>query len=424
MTLRLCIRTVGCRTNQADSLALELASGDAGAVITDDVEQADVVVVNSCAVTSRAARDTRRLVAQARRLAPRSLVIVAGCLVEVEDDALLAELGADRIVRNADKARIARMVRELAPAGPGPAPAALRSMRPALKVQEGCTVGCAYCIVPRTRGPERSLPAGEVVRAAARLAGRGAREVVLTGTQLGAWGRDLEPAQGLADLVDRLIGGSVARRVRLSSIEPWGWEPALVRMIAGRRQGLCAHAHVPLQTGSARIHEAMGRPGGPDAWEVVVTALRAGDRPPAVGTDVLVGYPGEEEADFEATRDLVVASACAYLHVFRFSPRPGTPAAPLVGRPDERVVKRRVALLRELSRQMRQAYLSSLVGARLEVIVERMDRQGSGALGTSSEFARVVVEDGREDHVGRLVSARARGVGDERLVARLEEVIE
>lgn len=424
MTLRICIRTVGCRTNQADSLALEMASREAGAEVIDDVREADVVLVNSCAVTARAARDTRRLVGQARRLAPGAHVIVTGCLVEVEGPGTWRGLGADRVVGNADKMQAARIVQEMAPAATAPCAGprqALRTFRPALKVQEGCSVGCSYCIVPRTRGPERSVPAAQVAREADRLAGQGAHEVVLTGTQLGAWGRDLDPAASLADLVDGLIRGRVVRRVRLSSIEPWGCDPALLEMLATGRKGLCRHLHVPLQSGSARVHEAMGRPGGPELWQAVVGSV---DRRVAVGTDVLVGFPGEGPDEFERTRQIVGDSRCAYLHVFPFSPRPGTRAEAMDGRPSEPEVRSRVAALRELSRRLRTEFLGRLMGRRLEVIVERTDPAGTGVSGTSEEFARVLVEDGKADLAGRLVAARARHVEDERVVARLEEVIE
>jgi threonylcarbamoyladenosine tRNA methylthiotransferase MtaB len=409
---------VGCRTNQADSLALALEGEARGARVVRRMEDADVVIINSCAVTSRAARDVRRLVGQARRRAPRARLIVTGCMVEVEEPGLWTSLGVSRVVPVREKMSALEGIT----GGPGvrgdPA-----TFRPALKVQEGCTIGCRYCIVPRTRGPERSIDAERVVEAAAVLAGRGAREVVLTGTQLGAWGRDLEPPATLARLVERLVAARVVDRVRLSSIEPWSIEPALCALLVSLRPHLCSHLHVPLQSGSARIHEAMGRPGGPGIWLEAMRHVTSLAPEACLGTDVLVGYPGETSADFADTEALLGSVPLAYLHVFPFSPRPGTPAADMPGRPPEPEVKRRVAILRALSTEMRASFLGRLLGREISVVVERVRRSGPGVVGTSAEYARVVVEDCLEEHVGRTVVARAGRVEHGRVAARLEGVI-
>jgi threonylcarbamoyladenosine tRNA methylthiotransferase MtaB len=406
---------VGCRTNQAESLALEQACAAQGAVITDEVGEADVVVINSCAVTSRAARDVRRLVGQARRLAPAARVIVTGCMVEVEDPSLWQGLGASDALGNEGKMSIASLVGRRSEERPRAA--VLRTPRPALKVQEGCSIGCSYCIVPRTRGPERSVDPDAVVAGARDLARRGAREVVLSGTQLGSWGRDLVPPRGLADLVTRLLEARVVSRVRLSSVEPWSVTPGLLELLDAR--GMCRHLHVPLQSGSPRILDAMGRPGGLEAWQAVLSAV---DRPAvACGTDVIVGFPGERDEDHEATRSLVEGSGLAYLHVFSFSPRPGTPAADLPHRPADHVVRARVRALRELSVELRRTFLDNLVGGRLEVVAEKPVSEG--VTGTSSEFARVLLEGAPPTLVGHVVRARALRVDGERLVAHPGEVI-
>jgi len=401
VTLRLCIRTVGCRTNQADSLALELAGAAGGAQVVGEMEDADVVIINSCAVTSRAARDVRRLVGQARRRAPRARLIVTGCMVEVEEPDLWTSLGVSRVVPGAEKMSVLDGL-----LGGPPLERALSSFRPALKVQEGCSIGCRYCIVPRTRGPERSVDPDEVERAAASLAGRGAREVVLTGTQLGAWGRDLEPPRTLAQLVRRLLAGRTVRRVRLSSIEPWGLDPALTAMLASERPGFCHHLHVPLQSGSARIHRAMGRPGDPDAWYATLCRAAALAPDVALGTDVLVGFPGEEPVDFADTEALLRSVPLSYLHVFPFSPRPGTPASDMPGRPDERDVQERVKSLRALSTGMRVAFLGRLLGYELEVVVERARRSGR-ARGRGGEGAALGAR--RRGHQRRVRPRGRRG---------------
>ena len=410
---------MGCRTNQADSQALEIEGAARGARLVREMEDADVVIINSCAVTSRAARDVRRLVGQARRRAPGARLVVTGCMVEVEDRELWTSLGVSRVVPRAERMSA---LHDLA-AGPGLEPA-LGTSRPSLKVQEGCSVGCGYCIVPRTRGPERSVDPEQVEREASRLAGLGAREVVLTGTQLGAWGRDLVPRRTLLDLVRQLVSGRVVGRVRLSSIEPWGLQAELATLMASPDPGLCSHLHVPLQSGSERIHAAMARPGSPAHWRDALLAVASIAPDAAFGTDVLVGFPGEGPAEFEDTVVLLESVPLSYLHVFPFSPRPGTPAADLPGRPDEREVQRRVRVLRDLSSGMRAAFLDRLIGRPLEVVVERVRRGQAGVVGTSGEYARVVVEDAPGEHVGRTLAARAVRVEGERVVARLDGVIE
>jgi threonylcarbamoyladenosine tRNA methylthiotransferase MtaB len=220
----------------------------------------------------------------------------------------------------------------------------------------------------------------------------------------------------------RLLDARAAPRIRLSSIEPWSVDDKLLGLLSGGRDALARHLHVPLQSASPRILEAMGRPGSPGVWlEVVSAAARSGL---AVGTDVLVGFPGEEEEDFGRTLGALEASGCAYLHAFSYSPRPGTAACSMAGRPAGAEVRRRVGLARAASTRMRRSFLGALVGSSVEVVVERRLRSGPGCVGTSSEFARTIVEGAGAEHVGRTVRARALAVEDERLVARLEEVVE
>jgi threonylcarbamoyladenosine tRNA methylthiotransferase MtaB len=295
--------------------------------------------------------------------------------------------------------------------------------RPPLKVQEGCEHRCAYCIVPFTRGPERSVTLDQITRNIRDLARRGAHEVVLTGTQLGGWGADLDPPSRLSTLVDVLTSERAVHRIRLSSIEPWGVDDRLIGMLDGGRPGLCRHLHLPLQSGCDRILEIMNRPYTAGDWLSIVKKVAASGVPIGVGTDVIVGFPGETDDDFEQTRALAIEAPLTYLHVFPFSCRPGTPAAKMAGRIPDRLARQRVAALRELSLGLNRALLERLISLTLEAVIETADPRADAMMATTSEYARVLVSDATKAHGGRLAHVEPEGIRDGMLVCRLAEVI-
>jgi threonylcarbamoyladenosine tRNA methylthiotransferase MtaB len=256
--------------------------------------------------------------------------------------------------------------------------------RPVLKIQDGCDDGCAYCAVPLARGASRSLPLQESLsRIAAH--GRVRAEVVLSGVHLGAWGRDLSPGIGLADLVRAAAASRAVLRLRLSSIEPMEFPVGLLAEDAGAI--LCEHFHLPLQSGSDRVLSSMGRPYRAAGYARVVEGVARSRPGAAIGADVMAGFPGESEEDHRATLALLASLPLAYLHVFAFSPRPGTAAAVMEGRPLPEVADRRAAELRELSARRWTAFQEGLRGRALEVAVERI--RGAEASGTSREYATV-----------------------------------
>jgi threonylcarbamoyladenosine tRNA methylthiotransferase MtaB len=268
----------------------------------------------------------------------------------------------------------------------GAAPAApARHTRPFLKVQDGCDQRCTFCVVPSARGPSRSLPFDEALR---RLSALGARhpEVVLTGVHLGAFGRDLSPRRSLEELVRAAARGGAVGRLRLSSVEPNELPRALLRDpdVAGV---LCPHFHLPLQSGAERVLAAMGRPYRPELFRDVVEDVAAAMPGACLGTDVLVGFPGETEEEHRATVALVEALPLAYLHVFPFSPRPGTPAAELPGRVPSVAVRERVRELLAISDRKWRAFLASQAGEEVEAVVERID--GGLARGTTRHWVTV-----------------------------------
>ena len=258
--------------------------------------------------------------------------------------------------------------------GPEPVTRFGERARAFLKVQDGCQAFCAYCIVPYARGPSRSLPLEEVVAGFARLRGAGYDEVVLTGVHLGNWGRDLDPPRHFAQVLDAAEASGVVR-VRLSSLEPGEVSFEVVRRLAASSV-LCPHLHVPLQAGSDRILAAMGRPYTAAAFVEAVRGAAAAIPGLCLGCDVIVGFPGEGDAEFTATERLLEALPVSYLHVFPFSPRRGTPAWDMEPKTAAPVVKERARRLRALSKRKQQEFWRAQVGRRVPALVEDGPRDG------------------------------------------------
>lgn len=400
---RVALVALGCRVNRADVDAL--AAGLGGAFdLAGQGERAELVVVNTCAITGDAEAAARRAIRRAAREHPGARIVAAGCYAELRPGELAALPGVASVVgarRQGALAGVLAALRDGAAAGapdgagaggPGEAggwgaapdaPAA--HTRPFLKVQDGCDQRCAYCVVPDARGPSRSLPLEEALRRVALLGARHP-EVVVAGVHLGAYGRDLAPRRSLGELVRAICAAGAVHRLRLSSVEPDELPRALLRDPAVAA-ALCPHLHLPLQSGAPAVLAAMGRPYRPDRFREVVEDA-AGALPGAcLGTDVLAGFPGERDEDHRATVALVEALPLAYLHVFPFSPRPGTRAAALPDRVPAAVVRARAGELLAISARKWRVHLAAQVGRELEVVVER-PRDGF-ARGTAREWVTV-----------------------------------
>ncbi len=329
---------------------------------------------------------------------------VTGCYAQRAPEELAALPGVQVVLGNREKSVLADLLEESSrgaapelcvgsflaaePFHPWRAQAFPGHTRAWLKIQEGCSHHCSYCIVPQVRGPRRSWPPAEVAAALHELAAAGYQEVVLTGIDLGQYGRDLSPATSLAGLVRRLRTDNLPFRVRLSSLEPQEITGTLLTELASWRN-FCPHFHLPLQSGAAQVLAAMNRPYRPGAFRDLVLDLAGRFPEAALGLDVLVGFPGETESDFEATRDLVASLPVTYLHVFPFSPRPGTPAAQLKPLPG-REVQRRAGLLRELGRLKKQAFLQGQLNRVREILVEGPAPQRGWLQGLSDNYLRVI----------------------------------
>ncbi|MEW6486407.1 MAG: tRNA (N(6)-L-threonylcarbamoyladenosine(37)-C(2))-methylthiotransferase MtaB [Thermodesulfobacteriota bacterium] len=389
--MRISVLTLGCKVNQYESRALEESLEARGHSLVPFGEPADAVVVNTCTVTHRSDRDARALIRRARREVPGARLLVTGCYAQVDPRAL-AVLGVDAVVGNGEKGAIPELLESRAEGVRVGESAALRELAPApvgrfagrarayLKVQDGCACFCAYCIVPFARGPSRSLPLAEVRSGLARLGAGGHREAVLTGVHLGLWGRDLAPPEPFGALLDAAEVSGLAR-VRLSSLEPGELTAEVVARLGASRV-LCPHLHVPLQSGSDRVLAAMGRPYTAGQFRERVEAAREAVPELCLGLDVIVGFPGETDADFGQTERLLEELPLAYLHVFPFSPRRGTRAWDLGDRVPPPVAAERSRRLRELSRKKRRAFERTHVGSVMLALPEGWAAPGVLALRT------------------------------------------
>ncbi len=433
MSPTVAIATLGCRLNQVDSHELQAALEARGFRAVADAERADVVVVNTCTVTSRADVSDRQAIHRAVRRNPRARVVVTGCWAQTDPEAAARLPGVDLVVGNADKHRLPELVEGLVREGakrpgegrPGAAPGAeiqvsdiagLRTITSApftrvsgrarafVKIQDGCQHRCAFCIVPLARGRSRSQAPAVVLDQVRRLAGAGYREVVLTGVDMGHYGWDLSPRTSLAALLARVTATPGLGRVRLSSILPAYFTPELTELIAGSPV-VARHLHVPLQSGSDRLLRRMRRPYTAGMYRRLIERLARAVPGLGLGADVIVGFPGETDEDFGQTLALVEALPFTYLHVFPYSDRKGTEAARLDGHVAPPVVAARSRRLRELVRAKNLAFRRGLVGTTQEVLVLEARDAAGGLVGLTGNYVEVGFP-GSDELVGHLVRVR------------------
>ena len=361
------IQTLGCKVNFAEMVELGDRLARAGFTVSDGDEHTDICVINSCTVTAQADRKLRTLVHGLRRRHPQAHLILTGCHVDNPNPRVSAVPSVDVAFPNARKREIFDYVSaNFAPAVERGSTSFARS-RFFLKVQDGCNHRCTYCIVWRTRGVSYSDEESALIERARRAVADGYGEIVLTGVDLGAFGRDRGVA--FAPFVARLLEAIAPARLRLSSINANDFTPELVELTASPR--FCRHLHIPLQSGSDRVLKRMGRLYRRNEYLDLVGALRTHSPDIAVTTDVIVGFPGETDADFADTQAVAADAGLTGMHVFRYSPRAGT-AAPRLGLPvDDPVSRDRSHRLQAQADDQRQAYEARFLGRELEVIWDR-----------------------------------------------------
>ena len=425
--------TFGCRSNQADSAAIRESFFSRGMAESESFTDADIVVVNTCTVTHRSDKQARQAIRRVHRENPSARVVAAGCYAQ-RDAAAAAKLpGVCFVAGNAEKTRIPELLDtvekfpdkkifradnlisiENAPVKIS-SPRTGDRTRPLVKLQDGCDNRCAYCIVPSVRGPARSVPPEGVLNEIQSLTDFGFREIVLTGINLGAYGRRIKGHMRLADLLRRIAVLPGIGRIRLSSIEPVFFDNEIVRL-AAENPFLAHHFHIPLQSGSDRILSLMRRPYTAARFRELAEFIH-GELPDAgLGTDVITGFPGETDQDFEETRRFIVETPFSYLHVFPFSPREGTEAFSLAGRIPSHVVKARTAEIINLGRaknlEFRQRFLGRTISA---ITLSKEEAEGESVVLTHNFIhARV---PGLAVAPNRLVDVVIEEAGPDRCIA-------
>jgi threonylcarbamoyladenosine tRNA methylthiotransferase MtaB len=395
------VENFGCRATQADGAAIEQQFRDYGLERASTPGQAEVVVINTCTVTASADQDARAAIRRVHRENPGCQIVVTGCYAQRAPQEVAALPGVRQVIGNSHKhvlAEIALRNTTFIPArsltapieeGRGPAfedqgpifisdifahtellaapvfDAANERTRPNLKVQDGCDNRCSFCIIPSVRGHSRSLPLSAVIGEVNSLVEGGYREVVISGINLGRWGRDL--GFRFEALIRAILSETSLEKLRISSVEPMDWSQELIELMATSPR-IAKHAHVPMQSGSDAVLRRMHRKYRPWHYRERIEEIRAAMPTAAIGADVMAGFPGETDAEFNETRRMIEDLPFTYLHVFTYSPRPGTAAAALPNQVPGRVARERNRILRELAVEKKLAFMRSCVGHDMEVI--------------------------------------------------------
>ena len=442
------VQNFGCRATQADGAALAADLQARGLRPTADRTGADLVVVNTCTVTAEADQDARKAVRRVHRKNPAAEILVTGCYAQRRPEELAALPGVKWVVGNSHKTVIGELAApSLVTIGGRGRPASLSyhgeisaggvlvgdifdqksflsapvidaardRSRPNLKIQDGCHNRCSFCVIPSVRGNSRSAPADRVVGEIRRLSIR-YPEVVLTGINLGRWGRDLPGRPRFLELLRRLLAETDTVRLRLSSVEPMDWTDDLLALMASEER-IAKHVHMPLQSGSDSILKAMRRRYRSRHYVERVEKARALLPKASIGADVMVGFPGETDREFEETRRFVVEMPFTYLHVFSYSARPGTDSTEIPGEPPRAVKKERNRTLRELAAGKNLAFRHSLVGSCFAAVtLEGGDGTCTRALTDNYLDVRIV---GKPLPPGRAVSLQVTGCNSTSTLARV-----
>jgi threonylcarbamoyladenosine tRNA methylthiotransferase MtaB len=425
------VENFGCRATQADGAALERQFESRG-LARASAAQADLVILNTCTVTNSADQDARAAIRRVQRQNPLARIVVTGCYAQRAPQEISVLPGVTCVIGNSHKHQLAEIVLdEVAPrpegfvslaalSGIGERPTTSEERllfvsdifahtellaapvfdavgghendrtRPNLKVQDGCDNRCSFCVIPSVRGHSRSLPLPQIIREVNELVAAGYREVVISGINLGRWGRDLpvshqpsaisdRPAldgQRLESLIRAILHQTQLEKLRISSVEPMDWSDELIALTASSPR-IAKHAHVPLQSGSDAVLRRMHRKYRPWHYRDKIEKIRAAMPTAAIGADVMAGFPGESDAEFEATCRLVADLPFTYLHVFTYSARPGTPAAAMPKQVPVQVARERNKVLRNLAAKKKLAFMQSFLGKPLEAITLNVVQSGS-----------------------------------------------
>lgn len=398
---KVAIHTLGCKLNFAESSTIGRQFLQNGFEVGSSDSQAEVHVVNTCSVSHRADRECRQLVRHIHRNSPEAFIIVLGCYTQLQPEEVASINGVDLVLGTNEKFKIFDLVQnfekktypeifvsdltgvdDFGVAYSGDTDSRTRAF---LKVQDGCDFKCSFCTIPLARGSSRSLPVDSITQQVRTLVEKGFKEIVLSGVNVGDYGK--QSGSDLLTLLKSLVKVDGIERFRVSSIEPNLLSEPLVDFMLGEDK-LCNHFHVPLQSGSNKILRLMSRRYGTDDYKKLIESIRFKDPTAGIGADVIVGFPGETDTEFENTYDFLQDLPISYMHVFTYSERPSTPAAKAVGRVEPAVRHNRNERLRMLDKKKRHYFYSQFIGTSLPVLYETQDEYGN-VTGLTSNYIRV-----------------------------------
>lgn len=427
--------TLGCKVNQADTASMENLFLRSGHQLVSFDGEADVYIINTCVVTNTGQRKSRQTIHRAIRKNPNALIVVTGCYPQTAAEEVKAIAGVDMIIGNQDRAQIVQLVEErlahrqtdtLDAVHKLTASTAFEEMaagditdktRAFLKIQEGCNQFCTYCIIPYARGPLRSRSLESIRTETQRLISAGFKEIVLIGIHLGCYGKENPDGPTLYDAVKTVLDVPGVQRLRLGSLESVEVEPRLLTLMQEDAR-FCRHLHLPLQSGCDKVLQAMHRPYTTAKFKTLLADIKTKVPDIAITTDVIVGFPGETEADFETTCKFAESCGFSKMHIFPFSARKGTPAEKFAGAVTEAVKKERADILGRIDETMHKAFLQAMVGQTAEVLFEQPAGEDYFE-GLTGNYQRVFVKSGGRNLGGEILPVKITAFDGEKLLGEI-----
>ena len=421
--MRVSLFTIGCKVNQYETEAIAERLEALGFERVDFSDKADVYIINTCTVTGESDRSSRQAIYRARRKSPDAKIIVTGCYAQIEKEYLESLPGVSLVVKQQDKGCLPVLITQLLGCGAGvkesddeffgfSVKGLAKHTRALVKIQDGCEKNCAYCIVPLARGKERSREAGQVISDVNDLVDNGFKEVVLTGVHAGRYHKN---GLGLAELTERILNQTNVERIRYSSIDPKELTGDLIDLIS-RSDRICRHLHIPLQSGDDLILSRMKRDYTSDEYRRLVDGISEKIPHSMIGADVIVGFPGETDEQFENTCRFIRSAPISYLHVFSYSDRKGTEASKMLDKVDPQVIHRRSEIMHNLGKEKWVDYIDRFIDQRLNVLVEhRRDKKTGKLTGLSDNYIRVLL-DGDDSLRNQIIPVRVTQRIDNKLM--------
>lgn len=427
--------TLGCKVNQADTASMENLFLRSGHQLVSFDGEADVYIINTCVVTNTGQRKSRQTIHRAIRKNPNALIVVTGCYPQTAAEEVKAIAGVDMIIGNQDRAQIVQLVEErlahrqtdtLDAVHKLTASTAFEEMaagditdktRAFLKIQEGCNQFCTYCIIPYARGPLRSRSLESIRTETQRLISAGFKEIVLIGIHLGCYGKENPDGPTLYDAVKTVLDVPGVQRLRLGSLESVEVEPRLLTLMQEDAR-FCRHLHLPLQSGCDKTLQAMHRPYTTAKFKTLLADIKTKVPDIAITTDVIVGFPGETEADFETTCKFAESCGFSKMHIFPFSARKGTPAEKFAGAVTEAVKKERADILGKIDETMHKTFLQAMVGQNAEVLFEQPAGEDYYE-GLTGNYQRVFVKCGGRNLGGEILPVKITAFDGEKLLGEI-----